>query len=824
MPRYQHIFLTDYAHTAGFTSPGSGGAEKRIPERDRQRHSAYLTGKFNDAWREAETEHAVYHAERNGVYIEFKSNPGAELVTKSLEDLKSKKVRLLNVRTEDEGGQPVTYATVYVAHEKKRHFLEKIEAYASQDTQYGKPKNADLINSIADLRKALMVESFWQDSRQFVPSTEKEWCEVWLSSDSDEVRQRFEVLLQREGIEATSGFIRFPERTVKVVLANRQDLERLTCLSDDIAEYRRAKETAAFWLEMDNQEQAEWVQDLIGRIQVEPDPQMAVCILDTGVNNGHPLLSPVLKDEYCLATDPSWGVDDHDGHGTLMAGITAYGDLRKSLSSTEPVRLRHCLESVKILPRPPIQNRQELWGYITAQGVSRAEIQAADRKRVLCLAVTATDTRDRGRPSSWSGKIDQVSSGADDNVRRLFVVSSGNVTDIDFALNFPDAQLTDSIHDPGQAWNALTVGAYTELDEIRDQTLAGFVPVARSGELSPFTTTSTTWENKWPIKPEIVMEGGNLAHDGEGFCDESDDLCVLTTFRDPTTRHFYGFNMTSAATAQAAWLAAQIQAAYPEAWPETVRALIVHSAEWTEALKAQFLPDQTKTSYSRLLRICGYGVPSLQRAIYSASNSLTLISQEEIQPFDKKENGSGYRTKDMHLYDLPWPKDVLNELPDDVPVQMRVTLSYFSEPGPGEIGWKDRYRYPSFALRFDVKSPSEEKEDFLRRINVAARSEDEGHPGTQSASDYWLIGANGRDKGSIHSDIWRGTAAELAASDVIAVYPVIGWWRERAHLGRWNKRTRYSLVVSITTVEENIDIYTPIANRLGITLPLTVET
>jgi hypothetical protein len=123
------------------------------------------------------------------------------------------------------------------------------------------------------------------------------------------------------------------------------------------------------------------------------------------------------------------------------------------------------------------------------------------------------------------------------------------------------------------------------------------------------------FDNRWPIKPEIVMEGGNLAHDGQGFCSECDDLSLLSTFRDPTTRIFYGFNMTSAATAQAAWFAAQIQKTYPNAWPETVRALIVHSAEWTDALKAQFLPaNPSKSSYLNLLRICGYGVPDLNRA------------------------------------------------------------------------------------------------------------------------------------------------------------------------------------------------------------------
>jgi hypothetical protein len=190
-----------------------------------------------------------------------------------------------------------------------------------------------------------------------------------------------------------------------------------------------------------------------------------------------------------------------------------------------------------------------------------------------------------------------------------------------------------------------------------------------------------------------------------------------------------------------------------------------------------------------------------------------------LQPFDKKDS-SGYKTKDMHLHELPWPKEVLQGLAPLTKVQMRVTLSYFVEPSPGEIGWQDRYRYQSHALRFDVKSPNESIDDFLRRVNAAAQSEDEDNPATQSASEYWTIGANGRNKGSIHSDIWKGSAAELAESGVIAVCPVIGWWRQRAYLGKWNSKTRYALIVSITTPEENVDIYTPVANKVGITVSI----
>jgi hypothetical protein len=830
-----HILLTNLPEPIAFTSPLSGGSHKPIPPRDRQSHSNFLKRKLQEAWEEAQAENrqVVAHTTRSGIYLEFKSYPGVDLITKSLEDMRSsQKIRLLNRREEtitihnestgEEEQQIVTYATVFVPNDKIQKFTRKFEEYAEKTRANGNPYHADLVNSIADLSKALLVDSFWQDAKDLQPDDNPEWCEVWLSSDSQATINRFNQLLEQQHINAQSGVIRFPERAVKLIYANRSQLEQLTVLSDDIAEYRRAKETAAFWTNLQNRDQVEWVDDLLNRLHVENESQVSVCLLDTGVNYSHPLLAPILASVDCQSVDSTWGVEDHNKHGTLMAGVAVYGNLIHCLSSRESFTIPHRLESVKILPPPPNENEPELWGYMTSQAVSRAEIQAPERKRIICMAVSSSDNRDRGRPSSWSAAIDQVTSGAEDEIRRLIILCSGNCDPATWH-NYPDAQLTDSIHDPAQSWNGLTVGAYTILDNLQDPSLKGYYLVAPKEGLSPFTTTSLIWDDKWPIKPEIVLEGGNMAHDGNGFTTEHEDISVLSTYYNPQDSHFDYFNMTSAATAQAAWLAAQIQATYPDLWPETIRALMVHSAEWPEALRQQFGGDDSKAGIKRLMRICGYGVPNLERALYSASNSLTLISQAELQPYGRKENGSGYRTKDMHLYELPWPKEVLLNLPDTTEVEMRVTLSYFIEPGPGEIGWQDRYRYASHVLRFDLNSPEESQGDFIKRINAAARNEDEGSPGTQSASSHWVIGSQTRDKGSIHSDIWRGTAAELASSNLIAVSPRIGWWRERAHLNKWNRQTRYALVVSIVTPEESVDLYTPVATQIGITLPVLIE-
>lgn len=608
-----------------------------------------------------------------------------------------------------------------------------------------------------------------------------------------------------------------------MICASYKQLETITQLSDDIAEYRHATETANFWLEQPNYENAQWVKDLCTRLENQENPEVALCILDGGVNNGHPLLSPHLSSTDCQSVNPAWGNHDDTGHGTLMAGLSAYGNLQNSLISSAPIRVRHSLESVKILPSTGHTER-ELWGYMTAQGVSKAEIQAPEKRRTICMAVTAENIQDAGRPSSWSATLDSICSGDNEDIRRLFIVCAGNckqhtsgsATD----YNYPTTQQKSSILDPAQSWNALTVGAYTQLDQITDTTLSGYSAIAPAGGLSPFSTTSFTWNNSWPIKPEIVMEGGNLAKDGTPFITECDDFSLLSTHHIPHTANFSSFNMTSAATAQAAWFAAQIQAEYPNYWPETIRALMVHSADWTDKMKQQFLDDEKKASYLNLIRTCGYGVPNLEKALFSARNSLTLVAQSEIQPYDKK-NGR-YCTKDMHLYELPWPKVTLENLPPSTKAKMRVTLSYFIEPGPGELGHKDRYRYPSHGLRFDLNSPGEDIAAFTKRINLAAREAGEESTGKHRQPNNWTIGKN-RDKGSIHSDIWTGYASNLALSNLIAIHPIIGWWRERAYLNKWDKKTRYSLIVSITTEEQNVDIYTPVATQIAVPIPVEIR-
>jgi hypothetical protein len=86
----------------------------------------------------------------------------------------------------------------------------------------------------------------------------------------------------------------------------------------------------------------------------------------------------------------------------------------------------------------------------------------------------------------------------------------------------------------------------------------------------------------------------------------------------------------------------------------------------------------------------------------------------------------------------------------------------------------------------------------------------------------WFLGSKIRDCGSIHSDIWKESAIELAEKDAIAVYPVGGWWKEKKYLEQYNQISHYTLIVSVRVPEVDVDIYTPVANLVRTAVPIEV--
>lgn len=722
-------------------------------------------------------------------------------------------------------------ATVWISDQYRVEFLKLFEDYLERSSAIGTPRNNDLVANIARIRQTVLADLWQSDGAP--PASGTCWWELWLRPGAD-VRDLLQRFADSQNFRLSLRVLHLIDRDVTWVEATWDQLQALPFTAVPIAEIRRP-EFVDTVEDLTVDEQSEYVEELLGRLEPANESAPTVCHLDTGVARTHVLLEDSLAPSDLHTVVGTSGFD-RDGHGTKMAGIALYGDLDSLLTGTQPVALRHRLESVRILPHgAEAQHDPVTYGDVTAQAVSLPEI-VSGRDRVFCMPVTATSDTPGvpGQPTLWSATVDALAAGADvvrngdeleliaapdSDLARLLIVSAGNVDQyVADHLNYSDLS---AVQDPAQSWNALTVGAYTDLvTPPTDPAYTGWDVVADGGELSPYSRTSLTFGNTpWPVKPDIVMEGGNVLHDGNGLFEPGHAALSTRTTAHTNTLALDSAHATSAATAQASRLAALAMATYPDYWPETIRALLVHGADWNSTMRAAINAARKsgRKAQQMMLRRYGWGVPTEDRVLYSTDQAVTLVVQDEFVPFE----GDDFKIPAFRLHDLPWPQEALEEI-GDPRVDLRVTLSYFIEPTASRRGWRQRYRYASHQLRFEVQDPLETESEFVQRVNRDARTE-EGGGRPQAGQVQWLVGANQRNLGSLHQDIWPTTGIELAGSGKLAVYPVGGWWKNNTTKARVNRPVRYALVISLKTASEDVDLYTPIANtlRIPIAIPAT---
>lgn len=160
------------------------------------------------------------------------------------------------------------------------------------------------------------------------------------------------------------------------------------------------------------------------------------------------------------------------------------------------------------------------------------------------------------RPTFWSHALDRLAH--NDGQGRVFCVSAGNadVSDLNLLAGYPQLSLQQAVHDPAQAANVLTVGAFTAKTRLPPEAVyASKRALAPDGGVSPYTSAG---DYAALGRPDVALEGGNLAFDGQIPGAGVETLSALTTGREFLQSPLSFIWGTSEAAAHAARMAASI--------------------------------------------------------------------------------------------------------------------------------------------------------------------------------------------------------------------------------------------------------------------------
>lgn len=755
------------------------------------------------------------------MYLEISGRANEALTTKSLD---ASGLTLLRYKKSDVENNS-DHATVFASAAGVEKLRKKVDEFRTQNTEDrvskdgknvpGRPKNADLVQSLDAIVEAELIALWRSPLERFPNGNEKFAWEIWLDPENAE---RFIRSVEQFDIAVAKDRLHFPNDVVVIAIATRHALLHAV---RKLAVVRALAVPATLnndFDSLDPEEQWEWVDELQQRCRYFPNVNPGyVTLLDTGISLSHPLLQPAFSREDRYAAKPEWGLEDVKGHGTALAGLALMGDLSSALRQTMPIDIHNRLESAKLLPDAD-SNPHHLLGTITENAVNAVECKP-HRRRTFTMAVTTDqDSPHDGAPTSWSTSMDQLASGisGQHKQKRLVLISAGNTDNRSFGIgnylercDHPDHELES----PAQAWNPIAIGAYTE-KVVLPSGITG-APLASFGDLSPSSRTAS-WSSTWPIKPDVVLEGGNWINQPPGPPMRHEDLGLLTTHHNYPLRSFALTCDTSAATALAAKQVTELWTEYPDLWPETIRGLFVSSARWTKQMKSHVSDWKKKGQLEVLFRRYGYGVPDLARARHSASNALTLIVEDTISPYRLNDKKNGAIHNELRLFPLPWPLEALRALAD-ANVTLRVTLSTFIEPNPSEPARGSKFRYASHNLRFKLNRADELEGAFLGRISNLVDEEDDQMMFQSEENDGWDFGPKRRDVGSLQIDQLTCKASDLARRNLLAVYPVAGWWKEKSYLKNFGDHPpvcRYALIVEIDAENLLTDLYTEVQSAI----------
>jgi hypothetical protein len=351
-------------------------------------------------------------------------------------------------------------------------------------------------------------------------------------------------------------------------------------------------------------------------------------IIDSGVNSAHPLLAGLVAEVFSVPD--ALGDADDRGHGTPVSGIAIYGDVRQHVEQGEFAG-HFRVASAKVV---------DSHGNFSDTGLVPTYMAAAIRRlhqigcRVINLSLGDPKRMAGDKPTPWAALLDELARELD----LIIVVSAGNRRDLIASYGdgvvaaYPNCLVDEKgrILEPATAVNVLTIGSVAHSNGIggNDAEEAGVVPLTQSGYPSPFTRTGPGVGGI--IKPDFVDFGGTAVFDGPTQSlqggDHRAEAGVVSLNRNYLNRMLTAVSGTSFAAPLAAYKAALVREALPEASANQVRALLAISAEHPEAaLKCLKDFDEDK-----ILHVLGHGIIDAEKAAYSDDHRVVLVREDTL--------------------------------------------------------------------------------------------------------------------------------------------------------------------------------------------------
>lgn len=384
-------------------------------------------------------------------------------------------------------------------------------------------------------------------------------------------------------------------------------------------------------------EPSDWWGRRADDIEVVEEEAEPIAIIDDGIADGHPLLTGAVASRRAFPAGHAWSAIGP--HGTMVAGLAAYGDFEGPLRSHAPLVRRGVVHEARVLePHPSLPHRTRFAPDITEHQAVEDAIETLHREegvRVFSMSINDPDSYSGPHVSLFTERIDELIH--EHGV--IVVLSAGNhgVEQLSATMDSGDhAQAgypTYALHEkarvaePAPAALAVTVGSLARSDAPQTPTgttRVGDQAIAGRDQLSPFSRTGPGAFRG--VKPDMVDFGGNWVVNDTGLLEtENVGVGVISLGINESGRLFTVSSGTSFAAPRVARVAADIWTSYPDASANLVRALLAVSARVPAAVATQFSDDAAR------LRAVGYGRPIRDLALQSGGNRVVMYFDGEMQ-------------------------------------------------------------------------------------------------------------------------------------------------------------------------------------------------